>query len=84
MTNADLTRLLTDAAAGAERQARPPADPLRALAQVRRRREQRRGHVAALALVVFVVLLQAVPTDAFGAARPGTPSVGAIAAWSRG
>ena len=69
MTDVELARLLQDAARSAEATA-PAVDPLPALARARRRREQRRGHVAALAFVAAVVLLQLVPAEAFGASRP--------------
>ena len=68
MTDHDLPLLLMAAAVAAERSA-PCVDPLAALATSRRRQGQRRGHLAALAFVVFVLLLQASPPDALGADR---------------
>lgn len=60
-----LGALLSDAVREAERDS-PAVQPLLALNVARARGRQRRGHVAALAFVVFAVVLQAHPRPAFG------------------
>jgi hypothetical protein len=75
VTGGQLAQLLQDAAESAERSA-APADPLAELAVRRRRRDTRRRHLVALAFVAFAVLLQLVPSEAFGASSPaGTRTV---------
>ena len=75
MTGGQLSQLLQDAAESAERSA-AEADPLAELAGRRRRRDTRRGHLVVLAFVAFAVLLQLVPSEAFGASTPaGTRTV---------
>ena len=78
MTGHDLGELLTAAADEAGRYA-PLADPVAELKRARRRREQRRGHLAALAFVVFVLGLQLWPVEALGADR-STSSATAVTA----
>ena len=79
MTGHQLRNLLSAAAEEAETCAAPVADPVAALARARLRREQRRGHLTALAFVVFVLGLQLWPAEALGANRsPG--SAGAVTA----
>lgn len=65
----DVARLLDEAAELCERDA-PAVDPVRALRRRQELTRQRRRHAAGLALVVFVLLVQAVPRPAFGAAVP--------------
>lgn len=71
MIDAHLTRLLVDAVHDAERQA-PDLDPVSAVARARRTHRQRRDHLAVLAFVLFVVVLQLMPADALGAPQPAS------------
>jgi hypothetical protein len=77
MTGTGLGQLLADAVQEAERTA-PAPDPVTALTQARCRRERRRGHVAVLAFVFFMAILQALPSDAFGS--PSGPAAVAASA----
>lgn len=79
MSDLEVDRLLRGAAEAAEAAA-PPVDPLTALAGARRRRDQRRGHLAALAFVASVVLLQLLPAEALGASRPAPGTAVVVAA----
>ena len=83
MTGAELTRQLVEATAVAEAAA-PLADPVLALQQRRHVRRQRHGHVAALAFVLFVVLLQLVPAEALGAGPVSPARVDVVALQQRG
>lgn len=71
MTGDELGQLLAAAADDADSLA-PGTDPIAALARARRRRGQQRGHLAALAFVVFVLGLQLWPAEALGADRHGS------------
>jgi len=77
MTEVELRQLLHRAVESAEASA-PPVDPLTALARGRRRHEQRRGQLVAVAFVASTVLLQLLPAEAFAVNTPaGAASVAA-------
>lgn len=76
MTGSELNALLVDVVSAAESGAPSVGDPVDALRQRRRSAERRRGHLAMLAFLLFVIVLQGLPSEAFGA----SPTRGAVLA----
>lgn len=79
----DVARLLDEASELCEHDA-PVIDPVPALRHRQELARRRRRHAAGLSLLVFVLLVQAVPRPAFGAPLPAVavaqPAPDAVAA----
>lgn len=65
MNRQELGHLLAEAVQESERHA-PSPDPFAALVGARRRAQRRRGHLGIASFVVFVFVLQALPSEALG------------------